>query len=47
MALAFDSRHVDDKNNVVDFFGKYVSGKKAQQSVDYLANRKLEVVAEE
>jgi len=39
----FKSRHVTDPNNVVDFFGKYVSGKKAAQSVNYLANRKIEV----
>ena len=38
---AFDSRHVDDKNNMIDFYGKYVSGKKAAMSVTYLANRRL------
>jgi len=40
MTEAFESRHVDDKNNVIDFYGKYVSGKKAALSVAYLANRR-------
>ena len=43
----FDSRHVDDKNNVIDFFGKYVSGKKAAQSVRYLACRQLQAAPRE
>ena len=43
----FDSRHVDDKNNVIDFFGKYVSGKKAALSVAYLACRQLQAAPRE
>lgn len=39
----FASKHVDDKNNVVDFFGKYVSGKKAAASAAYLMNAKMAV----
>ena len=43
----FEQRHVDDKNNVIDFFGKYVSGKKAAQSVRYLACRQLQAAPRE
>ena len=39
---AFEPRHVGDKDNVIDFYGKYVSGKKATASVAYLANRRME-----
>ena len=41
----FASRHVSDKDNVIDFFGKYVSGKKAAQSANYLMNKKMQVDA--
>ena len=42
----FASRHVSDKDNVViDFFGKYVSGKKATQSANYLMNKRMQVDA--
>ena len=34
----FEARHVPDKENAVDFFSKYVTGKKAAQSVRYLSN---------
>ena len=42
----FTSRHVADKHNVVDFFGKYVSGRKAEQSTAYLMNKGMQVVKE-
>ena len=42
----FTSRHVSDKQNVVDFFGKYVSGRKAQQSTAYLMNKGMLVAKE-
>ena len=41
----FEQRHVDDKNNVIDFYGKYVSGKKAAQSVMYISNRQMQAPA--
>ena len=41
VAGTFESRHVDDRNNVIDVYCKYVSGKKAAMSVTYLANRRL------
>ena len=42
----FTSRHVSDKHNMVDFFGKYVSGRKAQQSTAYLMNKGMLVAKE-
>ena len=41
----FEQRHVDDKNDVIDFYGKYVLGKKAAQSVMYLSNRQMQAPA--